>query len=111
MAKAYSFMLCAVLATSAFGLAGCGNRINSHCDRVCDCQHPTSDRRYEDCFDACVDFTLDVEDEAAAQSDRCLERFDDLMACYDDTGICDERDERYETDCRPEEADLARCLL
>jgi hypothetical protein len=71
------------------------------CDLKCDCEG-CSDREYDDCLFGYED------DERAADREGCLDRYDDLVYCQDDTGRCSGND--FETSCGHERERLKDCI-
>lgn len=90
--------ICAGLVTLL--ASGCDTE-SSLCDFKCDCES-CSDREYDDCL-----FSYD-DQERDADREGCLDLYDDLVACQDDTARCSGRD--FETDCGREKGSLKDCI-
>ncbi|WP_437683274.1 hypothetical protein [Sorangium sp. So ce131] len=92
--------LCFALACSL--TAACGPSEASLCDAKCDCEGGCSDHQYDDC--------LNHYDDRLVDADRrgCLDRYDELLACEDDTWVCDDR--KWDTSCKYEREELDRCM-
>lgn len=82
-------------------LAACSPIEKKLCDYECECEG-CSHRQYDDCLRN-YDFLHDDADYRG-----CLHRYDDLLACEDDTGRCDGFD--WKTSCKRERDALDRCL-
>ena len=91
----------AVVIGSVTGLFGCGSSVDAVCEAKCDCEG-CSDARFDECLD-------DLDDRGrSADSRGCLDQYDELLACQDDTGFCS--GDHFETDCGPEKRDLEICM-
>lgn len=89
------------LVAFAASILGCSSLAEDLCDAQCECEG-CSDADYEDCV---VGYD---QDESAADRRDCLDLYDDLVACRDDTGVC--RGADFETDCKPERGRLKNCV-
>jgi hypothetical protein len=86
-------MLCAL---------GCGPSEEAVCDLKCDCEG-CSDSQYDECLD-------DLDDDLRRAEDRdCLDRWDDLLACREDTGRCKD-DGKFDDDCGQEKDRFKNCV-
>ena len=85
----------------ALAATGCGYGPSDYCDDRCDCQG-CSDADYDDC----VDEAEDVESEAIDEG--CDDEYDDVAACFEDTGECRHEDV-WDVDCDDELLDLVEC--
>lgn len=90
----------AVLVCAA-SVVGCGSIAEDLCDAQCECEG-CSDADYDDCV---VGYE---QDESAADRRDCLDLYDDLVTCRDDTGVC--RGADFETDCKSERDRLKSCI-
>jgi hypothetical protein len=80
----------------------CGPSEADVCDLKCDCEG-CSDRQYDDCLDH-------LDDDLRRAEDRdCLDQWDDLLACQDDTGRC-KGDDKFEDDCGHERDRFKNCV-
>lgn len=89
------------LALACLFTAACGRVEGDLCDYKCDCEG-CNEREYDDCLDR---YDIRYED---ADRRGCVDRYDDLLACEDDTGIC--RDYKWDTSCKNEREALDRCV-
>ena len=90
------------LLTLALATLGCGPSEEAVCDLKCDCEG-CSDSEYDECLDK-------YDDELrAAEREDCVDDWDELMACRDDTGFCKDGHE-FEDDCGPEKDRFKHCV-
>lgn len=85
---------------AAFASLGCTSLEEDLCSAKCDC---------EGCSDADFDDCVADYDVVASRADRngCLDLYDDLLACRDDTGVC--RGADWDTDCNVERDRFESC--
>ena len=90
------------LLVTAFCALGCPPSEEAVCDMKCECEG-CSDSQYDDCLDK-----LDDELREAERRD-CVEYWDDVMVCRDETGWCKDGHE-FKDECGPEKDRLKHCV-
>lgn len=81
-------------------LPSCSSVEEDICDAKCDC---------EGCSDASYDLCLSEQDSDFREADfrGCIDLYDDLAACEDQTGVC--KGAHWETSCGPEKDRFKNC--
>ncbi|WP_437978772.1 hypothetical protein WMF11_21665 [Sorangium sp. So ce295] len=91
-----------ILSLACLFTAACSPLEDDLCDYKCDCEG-CSDREYGDCLDRYDDRYVDADRRG------CVDQYDALLECEDDTGMCN-RDDKWSTSCKPEKDALDRCI-
>jgi hypothetical protein len=81
---------------------GCGPSEEAVCEMKCDCEG-CSDSEFDHCLDEYDD------DLRRAENEDCLDYWDELMACREDTGWCKD-DHEFKDDCGPEKDRFKHCV-
>lgn len=94
----------ALLACSVIALAfpACTSDAEAVCEAKCDCEG-CNDAKLDDCYREAD------SKEAAADRNGCLDYWDDLQACQDDTGFCKSGAE-FESNCKTEKERYDNCM-